>query len=125
MSKNNENKLFIKNIDIYQHLKINHNKYLSNCTCLNSEKYYCVPCKISVCNKCHLDLHQKHIIVKIKDYILNSEKIDELFYPFEQYINTNILIDNPIKVKENIINNLNDFINNLYDKINTYKLKKI
>ena len=124
MANNNENKLFIKNIDIYQHLKINHNKYLSNCTCLNSEKYYCIPCKISVCNKCHLDLHQKHIIVKIKDYILNSNKIDELFYPFEQYINTTNLIDDPIKVKENIIHNLNDFINSLNEKINTYKLKK-
>ena len=32
-----------KNLDIFQHLKTNLQNTNTNCTCENTEKYYCIP----------------------------------------------------------------------------------
>ena len=43
-------------LDIFQHMRIGIKNKEENCFCENDIKnlYYCIPCKISCCNKCSL-----------------------------------------------------------------------
>ena len=39
------------------------------------DKYYCIPCKLTVCSNCDLEHHKKHTIIQKKEYELNEENI--------------------------------------------------
>ena len=56
-----DNPTIPKNLDIFQHLKLNIKNELENCKCQSDNTFYCIPCKVSVCERCNLDNHRKHI----------------------------------------------------------------
>lgn len=114
-----------KKIDIFQHLKISLGNSEQNCKCDNSNSYYCVPCKVSVCSNCNLADHLKHTLIKKADYKLNDENINKMFLPALSYIKTAPIYTNTKKAKENLLGHVDDLINELQNKIKRFKDKKV
>ena len=113
-----------KNLDIFQHLKTNLTNKNINCSCENTEKFYCIPCKVSVCEKCFLKDHQNHFLIKMNDYNFTTSKIEELFQPLELFINSNPFLFNPTSIKEELINKVNLFVDELNQKIEQFQKEK-
>ena len=113
-----------KNLDIFQHLKTNLTNKNINCSCENTEKFYCIPCKVSVCEKCFLKDHQNHFLIKMNDYNFTTSKIEELFQPLELFINSNPFLFNPTSIKEELINKVNIFIDDINIKFEKFKKEK-
>ena len=113
-----------KNLDIFQHLKTNLTNKNINCSCENTVKFYCIPCKVSVCEKCFLKDHQNHFLIKMADYNFSSSKIEELFKPLELFMNSNPFLFNPNSIKEELINKVNFFVEELNQKIEQFKKEK-
>ena len=111
-------------IDIFNHLKINlKNNFNLNCKDSNTESMYCIPCKVSCCEKCTLDTHKNHILIDKHKYDLNEENIDNIFDKIKNKLtNEKIFKDINIK-KELLFNEINDLTEILKNKIE--KLKKI
>jgi hypothetical protein len=84
---------------------------------------YCIPCKISCCEKCSLNTHKNHILINKHKYDLNEENIDYIFDKIKnKLLNEKIFNDINIK-KELLYNEINNLIEIL--KIKIEKLKKI
>ncbi len=113
-----------KTLDIFQHLKTNLTNKNINCSCENTVKFYCIPCKVSVCEKCFLKDHQNHFLIKMADYNFSSSKIEELFKPLELFMNSNPFLFNPNSIKEELINKVNFFVEELNQKIEQFKKEK-
>ena len=111
-------------IDIFNHLKINlKNNFNLNCKDSNTQTMYCIPCKISCCEKCTLDTHKNHILIDKHKYDLNEENIDNIFDKIKNKL-TNEKIFKDINIKKELLNNeINDLTEILKNKIE--KLKKI
>ena len=113
-----------RNLDIFQHLKSNINNQNINCTCENTEKFYCIPCKVSVCQNCYLNEHQKHFLIKINDFNFSPQRIEEIFKPLESFLNSNNLISNHESIKNELIKKLNLFIDDINKKFDKFKKEK-
>ena len=113
-----------RNLDIFQHLKSNINNQNINCTCENTEKYYCIPCKVSVCKNCYLNEHQNHFLIKINDFNFSPSMIEELIKPLESFLNSNNLISNHESIKNELINKVNIFIDDINIKFEKFKKEK-
>ena len=113
-----------RNLDIFQHLKSNINNQNINCTCENTEKYYCIPCKVSVCKNCYLNEHQNHFLIKINDFNFSPSRIEELIKPLESFLNSNNLISNHESIKNELINKVNIFIDDINIKFEKFKKEK-
>lgn len=124
LSEKEENSSAPKNLDIFQHLKLNIKNELENCKCQGSEKFYCIPCKVSVCDQCDLDSHRKHILIKKNDFTLDDKKIDQLYEPIETFVSTNQILSQSNTVKQGLLEKIDDFINDMNEKINRFKTEK-
>ena len=50
-----------KILDIFQHLCLNLKNSKTECLCDNLFLMYCVPCKITLCQKCNYEEHKNYI----------------------------------------------------------------
>ena len=68
----------------------------SNCMCMNTTEnlYYCIPCKVSCCNKCTLPEHSKHLLLEKEKYELKEKQIDDSFNAVSTVIKENDLFKN-------------------------------
>ena len=75
-------------LDIFKHIKIGVSKKDVNCKCENSidNLYYCIPCKISCCQKCTLSEHSTHLLIKKDKYFLRQPQINNSFTSIEEVL---------------------------------------
>ena len=114
-------------VDIYQHLKLSLRNKEKNCNCDSppTEKYYCIPCKISCCSKCSLLDHKNHLLVKKSDFELVQNNIERAFKNFEETFEKEDIIKTFEKKNEELNNNINQTYNSCLKMINDWKNKKL
>ena len=113
-----------KNLDIFQHIKLNLKNASSNCPCENTEQFYCIPCKISTCSGCTLAGHQRHILIKKREYDLTQNKVDSLFDDFDSFIKDTPLLNDSSSVKAVTLQQVDDFISLIHHKLEQYRERK-
>ena len=113
-----------KNLDIFQHIKLNLKNASSNCPCENTEQFYCIPCKISTCSGCTLAGHQRHILIKKREYDLTQSKVDSLFEDFDTFIKDTPLLNDSPSVKATALQQVDDFISLIHQKLEQYRERK-
>lgn len=113
-----------KNLDIFQHLKLNIKKNSDNCKCQNTTQYYCIPCKVSVCEKCDLEDHKKHLLINKNNFELTDSNIDKIFKPLESYISSKPILTNPEVTKKSLINKIDEFVKELNSKAQRFQEAK-
>ena len=78
-SKNEDIQSGPKRLDIFQHLKLSLRNSEFNCKCPGAYPvYYCIPCKVSICEHCGLEDHKKHILISLMRAEKNGDKYMEL-----------------------------------------------
>ena len=113
-----------KNLDIFQHIKLNLKNASSNCACENTEQFYCIPCKLSTCSACTLTGHQRHMLVKKREYMLTPSKVDALFEDFDMFIRQTPLLNDSTAVKAATIKHVDEFIALIHQKLEQYRERK-
>ena len=79
-SKNSDVQSGPKRLDIFQHLKLSLRNSEFNCKCPNAYPvYYCIPCKVSICENCGLNDHRKHILINKDNYHMTPETVNKMF----------------------------------------------
>ena len=115
-----------KYIDIFHHLKLNSTNQDSICSCSNgNEKYYCVPCKKTICSNCILKNHLNHLNYKINDFILNENNIKKFYNNFDMIYNNTDLINNTLEIKKKMLIELDNYFFEIENKIKKFKENKI
>ena len=102
-----------KQIDIFQHLRLNLKNTLSECHCTVIPDLYCIPCKTSVCRRCTYQDHQKHLVVSKKNVQLTEEDINEVFTEVEKELNSNEIYTKCDFLKKKLIDDLENFSKSL------------
>ena len=97
-----------QNIDIYQHLKLNMKNTKPICECTSLPSLYCIPCKVSVCQKCTYDIHSKHLIVSKKSAEMSNDNVDAYFNEIENVIDNDNIYRNCLSIKQTLIDNVNE-----------------
>ena len=114
-----------KYIDIFLHLKLNMQNNAINCNCENEDKYYCIPCKVTCCSICNLKIHEPHILISMKDYHLNLDKVNQIFDNFFNNLNKSRLITKSDELKKEMNNHIDNFVDEMIEKLNRFrKIKK-
>ena len=113
-----------KTLDIFQHIKLTLKNSSSNCSCENTNQFYCIPCKVSTCSRCSLASHQRHILLKKNNFELSENKIKSLFNSFNALIKHTPLLNEPNTVKANSLKQIDNFISSLMEKLNEYRERK-
>ena len=114
-----------KYIDIFLHLKLNMQNNAINCNCENEDKYYCIPCKVTCCSICNLKIHEPHILISMKDYHLNLDKVNQIFDNFFNNLNKSRLITKSDELKKEMNNHIDNFLDEMIEKLNRFrKIKK-
>ena len=115
-----------KKIDIFNHLKLGIQYANKNCGCVHkpgteSNKYYCIPCKISCCPNCSLEIHQKHVLVKKSKYIINKKNITLMFEPIDYILDNNSLFTDSSLERNQLIKEVEDTYNILMQTVKDWK----
>ena len=135
MEEKEKNKLYssltgenknLKYIDIYLHLKTNlqNNKLNSICHCNSKIKYYCIPCKITCCDSCTLNLHKNHIVINMNEYFLNLDNVKKIFNNFNNNTKKSQLITDTDKLKKKIIDDIDNIVDEIINKFNKFRKKE-
>ena len=95
-------------LDIFQHMRIGIKNKEDNCSCENDQNklYYCIPCKISCCEKCSLQEHSPHLLIQKDKFFLNPEQINSAFVSFEEILEKEDLYKNIQQKKAELINEI-------------------
>ena len=114
-------------LDIFKHIKIGVSKKDVNCKCENSidNLYYCIPCKISCCQKCTLSEHSTHLLIKKDKYFLRQPQINNSFTSIEEVLSKDDLYKNFQKKKQELINEIKTTSKKLESLVNEWRDKKL
>ena len=118
---------FPKDCDVYHHLKQSYHQTETSCNCAHTEntRLYCLPCKLTVCQKCNLEMHKSHLLIDKKAYNLNKENINQMFKRYDIAIDNNDLVNSYEDHMEELEHNINDNCNKIIHLIETYRQYKI
>ena len=113
-------------IDIFQHIKLGLNNKDTNCICENTPEnlYYCIPCKVSCCQKCSLPEHSSHLLVNKDKYSLKSPQINDSFKSIETILSQDELFKNIQKKRQELIDEITNTSNKAISLVNEWKDKK-
>ena len=131
MTSNNNEKLDIASgsvkLDIFQHLKLGIQNREKNCKCDTpiTDKYYCIPCKISCCKSCTLSEHKSHLLIPKANYVMELDKIDKSFTDYDSLFEKDDLFKNIENKKNELINEVNNTYITILKMINEWKNKKL
>lgn len=112
-----------KKIDIFQHLKLNLKNEKENCKDNNRIAMYCIPCKVSICDKCKLEEHQKHILISKSQFDFNEATIDEIYNQIIKAVSSDQLFIDYKPIQNQLIEQVDKMIESLQKKLE--KLKEI
>lgn len=125
-SKNSDVQSGPKRLDIFQHLKLSLRNSEFNCRCPNAYPvYYCIPCKVSICENCGLNDHRKHILINKDNYHMTPETVNKMFEPAEQFLETSELFTNYEKERQELIKNVENVVTVLQSEIEEFKKEKL
>ena len=112
-----------KKIDIFQHLKLNIKNEKENCKDNNRIAMYCIPCKVSICDKCKLEEHKKHILISKAQFDFNDATIDEIYNQIIKAVSSDQLFIDYKPIQNQLIEQADKMIENLQKKLE--KLREI
>ena len=112
-----------KKIDIFQHLKLNLKNEKENCKDNNRIAMYCIPCKVSICDKCKLEEHQKHILISKSQFDFNESTIDEIYNQIIKAVSSDQLFIDYKPIQNQLIEQVDKMIESLQKKLE--KLREI
>ena len=112
-----------KKIDIFQHLKLNLKNEKENCKDNNRIAMYCIPCKVSICDKCKLEEHQNHILISKSQFDFNEATIDEIYNQIIKAVSSDQLFIDYKPIQNQLIEQVDKMIESLQKKLE--KLKEI
>ena len=125
-SKNSDVQSGPKCLDIFQHLKLSLRNSEFNCRCPNAYPvYYCIPCKVSICENCGLNDHRRHILINKNNYHMTPETVNKMFEPAEQFLETSELFTNYEKERQELIKNVENIVTVLQSEIEEFKKEKL
>ena len=115
-----------KRIDIYNHIKLGMQNAKKNCGCDQSTRndpnlYYCIPCKISCCPNCSLSLHQKHLLIKKSQFMINKTNVNLMFEPMDYILENDAFFTNCISDKNKLLKELDNTYLKLLEIIQQWK----
>ena len=115
-----------KKIDIFNHLKLGIQYGKKNCGCehkpgIESNEYYCIPCKISCCPNCTLSIHQKHVLVQKSKFMINKKNITLMFEPIDYILENNSLFTDSSLERNQLIKEVEDTYNILIQIVKDWK----
>ena len=112
-------------LDIFQHIKIGLNHKEINCQCENASEniYYCIPCKVSCCQKCSFPDHTTHLL--IEKYSLKPNQINNSFNPIETILAEDDLYKNINQKKQELITEIETTSKKIISLVNEWKDKKM
>ena len=105
-----------KKIDIFQHLKLNLKNEKENCKDNNRIAMYCIPCKVSICDKCKLEEHQKHILISKSQFDFNEATIDEIYNQIIKAVSSDQLFIDYKPIQNQLIEQVDKMIESLQKK---------
>ena len=113
-------------LDIFQHIKLGINNKETNCQCENipDNLYYCIPCKISCCQKCTLPDHSTHLLINKGKYSLKPTQINNSFNSIETILSENELYKNTQKKRQELIDEIESTSKKIISLVNEWKDKK-
>lgn len=114
-----------KTIDIYQHLKLNLKNTLPICDCETLPTLYCIPCKVSVCQKCTYENHRNHLLISKENSEINETEVDSMFQKTEDNFTTSEIFSDYERQKQNLIDEVERTCENLIQKILQMKKSKL
>ena len=114
-------------LDIFQHIKIGLNNKDKNCQCDNSPEnlYYCIPCKISCCQKCTYQDHTSHLLIQKEKYTLKPAQIKNSFNEIESILSNNDLFKNIQQKRQELITEIDATSKKIIALVNEWKDKKL
>ena len=125
-SKNEDIQSGPKRLDIFQHLKLSLRNSEFNCKCPGAYPvYYCIPCKVSICEHCGLEDHKKHILINKDNYHMDQETVEKMFQPAETVLEKEELFIDYQSEKEKLVKNVEDVVEQLEEDIKKYKEAKL
>ena len=118
---------FPKDCDVYHHLKQSYRQTEISCNCAHTEntRLYCLPCKLTVCQKCNLEMHKSHLLIDKIAFKLNKENMNQMFKRYDIAIDNNDLVNSYEDHMEELEHNINDNCNKIINLIETYRQYKI
>ena len=127
---NYKNDVIPKNLNFLEHMKQSMNNINKNCKCDSTldKKFYCIPCRISCCDKCTLNEHKSHSIVNKQELNLNSIKLNLLFNEIESIYSIYPTFKNFEKFNQELINSINLKYNDIIifiEKSRNEKMKEV
>ena len=114
-------------LDIFQHMRIGLKNKDVNCCCDNElfNLYYCIPCKVSCCDKCFLMEHASHLLLQKEKYSLKPPRIDGSFGSIENILKNDDLFQNLQRNRKDLINEMEKTCKRIEELANEWKEKKI
>ena len=114
-------------LDIFQHMRIGIKNKEENCFCENdiNKLFYCIPCKVSCCDKCSLQEHSSHLLIKKDKYFLNQPQINSAFTLFEEMLEKDDLYKNIQQKRAELINEIDLTCKKMEKLVEDWKQNKI
>ncbi len=110
-----------KYVDIFLHLKLNMQNNAINCKCDTEDRYYCIPCKTTCCSLCNLKMHKPHILIRMSENHLDTNKLNRMFNDFSNNIKKSKLISEAKELKQLMDNNIDVFVDEMIEKLNKFR----
>ena len=114
-------------LDTFQHIKLGLSKKEVNCQCENTEEnlYYCIPCKLSCCQKCSLADHVSHLLIQKNKYMVKPAQVNNAFNSIETILAEDDLYKNFQQRKQDIITEIQTTCKKIESLVNEWKDKKM
>ena len=114
-------------LDIFQHMRIGIKNKEENCICENdiNKLFYCIPCKVSCCDRCSIDEHASHLLLNKDKFFLNPSQINNSFKSYEEMLSNDDLYKNIQQKKTEYINEINSTCKKIEQLLFDWKQNKI
>ena len=114
-------------LDIFQHMRIGIKNKEDNCSCENdiNKLFYCIPCKVSCCDKCSIGEHASHLLINKNKFFLDQSQINNSFKAYEQMISNDDLYKNMQQKRSELINEIDSTCKKIEQLLSDWKQNKI
>ena len=114
-------------LDIFKHIKLGLNNKDANCVCENKPEklYYCIPCKVSCCDKCTLPEHSSHLLIPKEKFTLKQAQVDNSFNSIDTIFAKDDLYKDINQKKNDLVKEIENTSKKLIALANEWKDKKI
>ena len=114
-------------LDVFQHMRLGLKNIEQNCDCENDLEnlYYCIPCKVSCCDKCSLMDHSSHLLLQKEKYSLKPPQIDGSFGAIDNVLEGDDFFHDFQKKRKELTEEMERTCKKIESLANEWKDKKI